>query len=66
LYARDENGNPYAPSWVIFNVNALYDLTPNIQLSAGVENLGDRRYRPYSSGITAPGRNVIVALRAKV
>jgi hemoglobin/transferrin/lactoferrin receptor protein len=66
LYARDENGNPYAPSWIVFNVNALYDLTPNIQISGGIENLGDRRYRPYSSGITAPGRNVVVALRVRV
>lgn len=66
LYARDENGNPYAPGWAILNVNALYDLTPNLQWSLGVENLSDRRYRPYSSGITAPGRNFIMAVRARL
>lgn len=30
-----------------------------------VENLTDRRYRPYSSGLAAPGRNFILAISAK-
>ncbi|HMO40105.1 MAG TPA: TonB-dependent receptor, partial [Saprospiraceae bacterium] len=38
---------------------------PALQLNVGVENLTDLRYRPYSSGITAPGRNLILALRAR-
>ncbi|MBQ8256389.1 MAG: hypothetical protein IJY98_00520 [Bacteroidaceae bacterium] len=28
-----------------------------------VENIGDRRYRPYSCGISAPGRNFTLSLR---
>jgi len=66
LYAKDENGNPYAPGWTIFNFNILYDVLPHLQLSAGTENVFDRRYRPYSSGITAPGRNLIFAVRARI
>ena len=31
--------------------------------SGGIENITDQRYRPYSSGITAPGRNFILAVR---
>lgn len=66
LYAKDEAGNPFVPSWVVLNVHALYDITPNVQISGGIENLADKRYRPYSSGITAPGRNLIFAVRARI
>ena len=62
LYALDGDGNPYAPAWTIYNLKLRYQLTDMLRLSAGVENLLDTRYRPYSSGITAPGRNFIGAV----
>jgi hemoglobin/transferrin/lactoferrin receptor protein len=65
LYAKDADGNPYSPSWYTLNFKALYQLTGNFSISAGVENLTDQRYRPYSSGIAGPGRNFILALRAR-
>ena len=65
LYASDANGNPWSPSWYTLNFKALYQLTKHIALSAGVENMTDQRYRPYSSGIAGPGRNFIMALRAR-
>ncbi|MBR9976241.1 MAG: TonB-dependent receptor [Bacteroidetes bacterium] len=58
LYAVDANGNPYTPAWTIFNLKARYQLTDMLRFSAGVENILDTRYRPYSSGITAAGRNL--------
>ncbi|OGU35997.1 MAG: TonB-dependent receptor [Ignavibacteria bacterium GWB2_35_6b] len=64
LYAIDENGNPYSPSWYTINFKAMYQLTDVLSISSGVENLTDQRYRPYSSVIAAPGRNYILALRA--
>jgi hemoglobin/transferrin/lactoferrin receptor protein len=33
---------------------------------AGLENMLDKRYRPYSSGISAPGRNFVISLHAKI
>ncbi|HRW76226.1 MAG TPA: TonB-dependent receptor, partial [Saprospiraceae bacterium] len=63
LYATDQEGRPYAPSWSILNLKALWQVRDHVTLSGGVENILDVRYRPYSSGITAPGRNVILALR---
>lgn len=65
LYATDENGNPFSPSWLIFNFAGTYQLNKVLQLMAGVENLGDKRYRPYSSGMTASGRNFSFSLKAK-
>ncbi len=64
IYAKDDNGNPYSPAWYTLNFKAMYQLTDNLNISAGLENITDRRYRPYSSGLTAPGRNFIVSLIA--
>ncbi len=61
LYALDENGNPFAPNWYTLNFGAQYSITQALQLNAVLENITDQRYRPYSSGITAAGRNLILA-----
>ncbi|MDO6390313.1 TonB-dependent receptor [Pontibacter sp. BT731] len=64
LYAADGNGKPYSPAWATLNLKALYQLTQHLSLSAGIENITDQRYRPYSSGIAAAGRNVVLSVRA--
>lgn len=64
IYARDENGNPYSPAWYTLNVKSLYTLSDHWTIGAGVENLTDQRYRPYSSGLSAAGRNVVLSLNA--
>ncbi|MGE0770306.1 MAG: TonB-dependent receptor [Cyclobacteriaceae bacterium] len=64
IYAVDENGNPHSPGWYTINFKALYHISEHFSISAGLENLTDQRYRPYSSGIVAPGRNFILSLRA--
>lgn len=64
LYAKDKNGDTYAPEWFTFNIKAMYDITERFSVNAGIENLADKRYRPYSSGISAPGRNFVLSLRA--
>jgi hemoglobin/transferrin/lactoferrin receptor protein len=64
IYAKDANGNNYAPGWYTLNLKALYEWSPNLKISAGLENITDQRYRPYSSGISGAGRNFILALNA--
>lgn len=64
-YARDEKGLPYVASWYTLNFKAAYYPGENLSLSFGLENILDRMYRPYASGINAPGRNLIVSLRAR-
>jgi hemoglobin/transferrin/lactoferrin receptor protein len=65
MYALDDNGNPWSPSWQTLNVRLAWEATSFLNISAGVENITDVRYRPYSSGITASGRNVVVSLTAR-
>uniref|UniRef100_A0AB33IPW0 TonB-dependent receptor n=1 Tax=Prevotella sp. GTC17253 TaxID=3236793 RepID=A0AB33IPW0_9BACT len=61
LYALDSNGHVYAPAWFTLNVKAQYKQGNHFLINAGLENIADRRYRHYSSGISAPGRNFIVS-----
>ncbi|GAB4278835.1 MAG: TonB-dependent receptor [Marinilabiliales bacterium] len=63
IYAKDSNGQNYAPGWYTLNYKALYFLTNSISISAGIENITDQRYRPYSSGISGPGRNFIFSIK---
>jgi hemoglobin/transferrin/lactoferrin receptor protein len=64
IYATDDQGNPYSPSWATLNFKANYALNDIFTIGAGMENITDVRYRPYSSGICAPGRNFVLSLQA--
>ena len=62
FYALDADGNAYSPAWLTLNVRASYRFAGGLSLNATFENLTDRRYRPYSCGISAPGRNMTVSV----
>ncbi|MCS4436627.1 TonB-dependent receptor plug domain-containing protein [Aquiflexum gelatinilyticum] len=64
LYAIDANGTPYSPSWATLNLKGMYQTHKHLTISAGFENITDIRFRTYSSGIAAPGRNFILSLMA--
>jgi hemoglobin/transferrin/lactoferrin receptor protein len=63
IYAIDENGDPYSPAWMTLNFKAAVHFEKNFTITAGLENITDLRYRTYSSGIVAPGRNFILSAR---
>lgn len=62
LYARDSDGNPYSPGWFTLNFKSMFNFNKYISINAGLENITDRRYLPYSSGIVSPGINGILSL----
>ncbi len=64
IYAKDADGNNYAPAWYTLNFKAMYQLSNTFSISTGIENLTDKRYRPFSSGISAPGINFMISLKA--
>lgn len=66
LYVPDENGNPYSPSWWTMNLKSNYKLNRKITLSGGIENIFDKRYRPYSSGVSSSGVNFVVSALVKI
>ena len=65
IYAQDENGLPFSPSWYTLNFRSRYQFSNAIHVNASVENITDQRYRTYSSGIVAPGINFIAGVGYK-
>lgn len=51
------------PAWETVNLRASYQVTPRLQVQMGIENLFDRHYRVFASGISGAGRNVYLTLR---
>ena len=61
IYLKDEKGNPYSPSWWSLNLASVWHLSDHWKISCGLENLLNKRYRPYSSGIVAGGRSISIS-----
>lgn len=53
-----------SPGWYTLNLKSRFHANSFLSISGGIENIFDMHYRPYSSGISAPGRNFILGLRA--
>lgn len=66
MYASDDDGKPWSPGWFTLNFKASFNIINRIDLVGGVENILDLRYRPYSSGIAAAGRNFIFSARIRI
>ena len=62
LYALDKDGNPYSPSWTTYNFRSKYLMSDKLNFTLSFENILDKLYRPYSSGISAPGLNFIFSI----
>lgn len=63
MYATDADGNPYSPAWYTLNFKLLVKASESLMINGGIENITDQRYRPYSSGMVAGGRNLIFGLQ---
>jgi hemoglobin/transferrin/lactoferrin receptor protein len=69
LAAGSEDNIQYAtefgtPAWYTLNIRASYAFTRNVTLQMGLENIQDMHYRTFASGVSGPGRNFQVSLRA--
>ncbi|GAA4012418.1 TonB-dependent hemoglobin/transferrin/lactoferrin family receptor [Hymenobacter fastidiosus] len=49
--------------WSTLNLRTSYQLSRGWAVQAGLENILDTNYRVFASGISAPGRNLFVAVR---
>lgn len=66
LYTVDSNGDPYSPSWATANLRFDYQIKDGMHVNLGIENILDKKYRPYASRITSSGRNISVSFRASL
>lgn len=53
-----------SPAWYTLNLRGQYMLSEHSLVQIAVENILDQNYRVFSSGISAPGRNLLVTFRA--
>jgi hemoglobin/transferrin/lactoferrin receptor protein len=51
------------PSWITFNLRVSYQINRFVQIQGSLDNILDRHYRYFASGISAAGRNATVAVR---
>jgi hemoglobin/transferrin/lactoferrin receptor protein len=54
----------FTPGWITYNLRGAYHFNDQLQLQVALDNILDTHYRLFASGISAPGRNVSVTLRA--
>ncbi len=51
------------PAWWRVDVNAGWKWEQRIELRLILENIMDHHYRPFASGVSAPGRNLVLSVR---
>lgn len=49
--------------WNRVDLMAGWRVTPKVEIRGILENIFDAQYRPYASGVSAPGRNLIISVR---
>ncbi|MEM8523289.1 MAG: TonB-dependent receptor plug domain-containing protein [Bacteroidota bacterium] len=52
------------PAWMTYNLYASYTFR-QLTAQVGIENITDVHYRPFASGVSGAGRNLILALRGR-
>lgn len=52
------------PAWFTLNFRSSYQVNKNLQAQLAIDNILDRNYRVFASGISASGRNISATLRA--
>jgi len=52
-----------ALSWSTWNLYGQYYINNQLELSLSAENLLDKHYRQFASGVSAPGRNFVVSVK---
>lgn len=62
-FAKDANGNPFVPGWYTLNFKASWFINKNLSVNTGFENITNQLYRPFASGISAPGFNFIGSVK---
>lgn len=70
-YARQDrvasiNGESETPGYAILNLAARWQLSQNIRLNLGVDNLADRRYRDHLAGVNRVAGNAALAVGERI
>lgn len=64
IYSADPV-NGYTPGWITANLRSSFDINKYATFQFTIENILDKYYRGFASGLSAPGRNFVFTLRVK-
>jgi len=53
-------------AWIAHNLYFNYRLKNSIVIDFGIENIFDKHYRTFSSGVSAPGRNLVLSFSGRL
>ena len=56
----------FTPAWITANLRGLYEINSNCSIQFAAENIFDKYYRVFASGLSAPGRNFVFTLRGRL
>ncbi|MEO5647919.1 MAG: TonB-dependent receptor, partial [Chitinophagaceae bacterium] len=65
VYSADPKDG-FTPAWITLNLRTQYQFNKHLSLQFGLENITDRFYRVFASGLSSPGRNFIFTLRGRI
>ena len=54
------------PSWWTLNLRSDYQVNKNVSIQFACENIFDKNYRNFASGISSPGRNFVITVRGGI
>ena len=54
------------PSWTTFNTRMAYQIKRNFSFQFACENIFNKNYRNFASGISSAGRNFLITLRTNI
>jgi hemoglobin/transferrin/lactoferrin receptor protein len=55
----------FTPAWTTLNLRSAYQMNDHLSCQFAVENMTDKFYRVFASGLSAPGRNFTITLRGR-
>ena len=58
--------NGFTPAWLTANFRSGYKINKLTTVQLGVENILNKFYRLFASGLSAPGRNIVITLNGKL
>ncbi|MEO6488971.1 MAG: TonB-dependent receptor [Ferruginibacter sp.] len=56
----------YTPSYITLNLRTACEINRYATIQFAVENIFDKYYRVFASGLSGPGRNFVLTLRARL
>ncbi len=65
IYSADPKRG-YTPGWITANLRASYTINKYAMVQLALENIFDKYYRVFASGLSAPGRNFVITLRGSL